>query len=128
MDEKAKALTLEQIATADDCELLEVEVPEWGGSIYFRVLPADVGLKLSDRAAALEGDDRPEAMFFMLARCLSDEEGRPFVTTDEQEAIAVRKLKTRSQKVLLRIQKLNVALQGWDDDTKGAAGKGADAA
>ncbi len=128
MGEKAKALTLEEIARTDDCELLEVNVPEWGGSIYFRVLPADVGLKLSNRAAELELPDRPEAMFFMLARCLSDEDGHPFVTTDEEEAAAIAKLKSRSQKVLLRIQRLNVALQGWNDDTKGDPGKGDDAA
>lgn len=127
MGDKAKALTLEEIASSDDCELLEVPVSEWGGSVYFRVLPADVGLKLSDRAAALTKAQQPEAMFFMLARCLCDEAGHPLVATDEDEVAAVAKLKTRSQKVLLRIQKLNVTLQGWEDDSSAAGKAGAGA-
>ena len=114
-----KALTLDEIATADDCELLEVPVTEWGGSVYFRVLPADVGLALSNRAAALPKEEQAEAMFFMLARCLADEAGRPLVATDAEEAAAVAKLKSRSNKVLLRIQQFNVELQGWNDLTAG---------
>lgn len=123
-ESKPKALTLEQIAATRDCEVLGVDVPEWGGTIYLRVLPADEGLELSNRAAALPKEEQAEAMYIMLARCLCDEEGTPLVRDQTQEARAIGQLKTRSQKVLLRIQKRNVTLQGWDDET-GSAGKGA---
>ena len=31
-------LTADQILKADDAKLLEVDVPEWGGSVYIRVM------------------------------------------------------------------------------------------
>ena len=32
------ALTKDQILAADDLDLLEIEVPEWGGSVFCRVM------------------------------------------------------------------------------------------
>jgi hypothetical protein len=119
MSDDAKKLSADDILGVNDLEVKEVAVPEWKGTVYLRVLPADEGLALSATMAGLPKESVSNALFLLLGATLVDENGRKLFTTDEQLA----KLKTRSQKVLLRLQEEAMVLQGWK--TSAAAGKDA---
>lgn len=117
MNEEKRQLTAADILSVEDLEVTEVAVPEWKGSVYLRVLPADVGLALNEKMVALPKEKASESMFLLLGACLVDRQGSPLFTTDEQFA----KLRTRSGKVLLRLQDAALELQGWRRDGAGAA-------
>jgi hypothetical protein len=82
------ALTAEQILAADDAGLLEVPVPEWGGSVYIRVMSVGerdtyermwIGKKES-------GVDNFRTEF--LARVLCDEKGKLLFGREKVDALA----------------------------------------
>ena len=84
------ALTAEQILAADDAGLLEVPVPEWGGSVYVRVM--SVGERdsyermwIGKRETGVE-NFRTE----YLARVLCDEKGKLLFTRQQTDALAAK--------------------------------------
>jgi hypothetical protein len=93
------ALTKQQIIDADDMGLLEIKVPEWGGSVFCRVMSCgerdayenDWVLNKS------KGVENFRAKF--LAKCLCDEAGDLLFPGDE----GVQLLSKKSSKVLGRI-------------------------
>jgi len=113
-----KQLSADDILGAEDLEIKAVEVPEWKGVVHLRVFPADEGLVLSAKMNALEKEHQHEALFLLLAACLVDSTGKLLFVTEDQ----VKRLRSRSQKVLLRLQHIALELQGWKPDA--ASGKG----
>lgn len=99
----------DDIFGADDSELTAVEVPEWKRTIYLRVLPAGEGLDLNEKMQALTKERSTDAMFLLLGACVVDAKGA-LIFTDEDK---IQRLRTRNQKVLLRIQQAALRLQGW---------------
>ena len=91
-------LTKEQILAADDMGLLEVQVPEWGGSVFIRVMT------VGERDAyendwvlnKTKGVDNFRAKF--LAKCLCDDKGQRLFSESE-----VVQLAGKSAKVMSRI-------------------------
>lgn len=92
-------LTRQQILAADDMGLLEIKVPEWGGSVYCRVMSC------GERDAyendwvlnKHKGVENFRAKF--LAKCLCDDKGELLFPGDE----GVQDLARKSSKVLSRI-------------------------
>jgi len=107
--EAPKPLSADDILGVDDLEIVEVQVPEWKGSVHLRVLPADVGLALNDKMQELPKEKQSDAMFILLAACLVSPDGKPLFSTPEQ----ADRLRGRSAKVLMRLQKKALELQGW---------------
>jgi hypothetical protein len=97
-----------EILEVDDIEVRRVEVPEWKSAVYLRVLPADEGLALNERMQALEKGKDSEAMFLLLSATLVTSEKKPLFTAEQ-----IAKVRGRSGKVLLRLQKEALELQGW---------------
>lgn len=81
-------LTKDQILNASDLEVSEVQVPEWGGSVYVRVLSIDDARDLQQTLTA-NGDDPIE--LFILVTC--DENGTLLFTRDEAQALRKRSFK-----------------------------------
>jgi len=76
-------LTREQIlASRKDRKPVRVEVPEWGGDVFVRVLSAAQSLEFT------EGKSDRDVLFVMLVNCLVDEEGQRVFTDDDVEALA----------------------------------------
>lgn len=82
------ALTADQILAADDAGLLEVAVPEWGGSVFIRVMSVGerdayermwIGKKES-------GVDNFRTEF--LSRVLCDEKGKLLFGREKVDALA----------------------------------------
>lgn len=81
-------LTADQILAADDAGLLKVEVPEWGGDVYIRVM--SVGERdsyermwIGKRESGVE-NFRTE----YLARVLCDDKGKLLFTKQQTESLA----------------------------------------
>ena len=87
------ALSKEQILAADDLGLLEVDVPEWGGSVFIRVM--SVGERDSYENDWMvnksKGVDNFSAKF--LQRVLCDEKGQLLFSPDEVAALAKKSAK-----------------------------------
>lgn len=108
-----KQLSATDILAAQDLEILAVDVPEWNGSVNLRVLPADEGLALNEELQDLQKAKNPaDAIFLLLGACMVDTAGKRLFSTKE----SVQSLKSRSIKVLLRLQKIALQLQGWEDE------------
>tara|TARA_S200002703_G_scaffold37022_2_gene32205 strand:- start:3062 stop:3406 length:345 start_codon:yes stop_codon:yes gene_type:complete len=92
------SLTKEQILAADDMGLLELEVPEWGGSVHIRVMT--VGERDSYENEWMvnksKGVDNFRSKF--LQRVLCDENGELLFTAQE-----VDKLAKKSARVITRV-------------------------
>ena len=90
-------LTADAIFSANDANLIPVEVREWGGTVYVRV--CSVGEMESyqrEFAEKREGMDQWRAK--LLVRCLCDKDGKPLFTAEQ-----VDKLGTKSVKVMSRL-------------------------
>jgi hypothetical protein len=107
-----RQLSAEDILGAHDLEIMEVYVPEWRGSINLRVLPADEGLVLNEKMQALPKAQQSESIFLLLEATMVHADGSRLFKTPEQALW----LRTKSQKVLLRLQKAALGLQGWLDE------------
>jgi len=94
------SLTKDQILAADDLGLLEVDVPEWGGSVFLRVMT--VGERDSYENDWMvnksKGVDNFRSKF--LQRVLCDEQGKLLFSSEE-----VEKLAKKSARVIARIWK-----------------------
>ncbi len=82
------ALTADQILAADDMGLKEVAVPEWGGSVYIRVMT--VGERDEYERMWIGQRDKGIENFRTqyLARVLCDEKGELLFTRDKTAALA----------------------------------------
>jgi len=81
-------LTKEQILAADDMGLLEVSVPEWGGSVYIRVMTVGERDSYENEwmVSKSKGVDNFRSKF--LQRVLCDAKGELLFTRDEVETLA----------------------------------------
>jgi hypothetical protein len=92
------ALTKDQILSADDLDLLEIEVPEWGGSVYCRVM--SVGERdayerewIGKRETGVENFRTK-----FLQRVLCSKDGQLLFTPDEVSALS-----KKSARVMARL-------------------------
>jgi hypothetical protein len=76
-------LTREQIlASRRDRKPVLLEVPEWGGDVYVRVMSA------ADQAELSEGVKPAELPIRVILHCLVDEAGERILTDEDAEALA----------------------------------------
>jgi len=76
-------LTREQIlASRKDRKPAPLEVPEWGGEVYVRVLSA------KDQAELSDGVKPAEMPIRVLLHCLVNESGQPILKEEDAEALA----------------------------------------
>jgi len=92
------SLTKEQILAADDMGLLELEVPEWGGSVHIRVMTAGERDSYENEwmVNKSKGVDDFRAKF--LQRVLCDDKGELLFTVEE-----IAKLSKKSARVVTKV-------------------------
>lgn len=78
------ALTREQILAADDLEIVELEVPEWGGTVRLRELDAYTAQKLFKE---LEGADEMQVQVLMCAACIVGDDDQALFTAEDVAAL-----------------------------------------
>ena len=96
------ALTAEQILAADDLGLVKVNVKEWGGEVFIRVMTVgELDAYQREWVGKREtGVENFRTKF--LARCLCDQAGQRLFSDEQIEALAAK-----SAKVVGRLFGLN---------------------
>lgn len=90
-------LTADQILAADDLALVPVNVKEWGGTVYIRVV--SVGeMERYQREFAEKKERMEDWRSKLLVRCLCDKDGKQLFTADQ-----IEKLSAKSVKVVARL-------------------------
>lgn len=109
-EEKAqpkKYLTAEEILAADDLQTVEVDVPEWGGTVRLRSLTGQDAVSFAEQIK----DNKKNSGIKVVARCAVKEDGTPLFTEEQVEALT-----TKNQKALIRVQREALKLLGLTDD------------
>ena len=87
------ALTADQILAADDLGLLKVNVKEWGGEVYIRVMTVGE-LDAYQREWVGKRDTGVENFRTkFLARCLCDQAGQRLFSDEQIESLAAKSAK-----------------------------------
>jgi hypothetical protein len=92
------ALTKDQILAADDMGLLEVQVPEWGGSVFVRVMTVGERDSYENEWMVNKATGVNNFRSKFLQRVLCNEKGELLFSRDE-----VEKLAAKSAKVIGRV-------------------------
>lgn len=82
------ALTAEQILAADDLGLLRVEVPEWGGDVFVRVMSVGERDEYERQWIGKKETGIENFRTQYLARVLCDEKGKLLFSRDQIAALA----------------------------------------
>lgn len=120
-------LSLDEIMASKDLDYVDVEVPEWSkpggpvGKVRLRVMTANQAADFSDLMK--DTKQQKHAMSRLVAMCAIKPEGEKpaaecaLLFTDQQ----VANLRNKSLKVLMRLQKEALKLNGLDDEKKAEA-------
>ena len=104
-----KGLRAEDILGVNDTQTEPVDVPEWGGTVYIRVVSSGEGADLIDKVTDLVKQKKAqEATYLLLSKCLVDESGTPLFSAED-----ARKLSERSHKVIRRLESAAMRLNGF---------------
>jgi hypothetical protein len=96
-------LTREQILAADDLTRERVDVPEWGGPVFVRLMSAAEHARLG---LAFDSIPKEKVREHVVALTLCDDAGNPLFTPDDVEALG-RKSKDAIERVFAAAQRLN---------------------
>ena len=100
-------LDADSILAANDIELASVEVPEWGGSVYIRVMSGaerDQWEQLNVKA--LQRGTAKNVRAGLAALCMCDHQGKRLFTDDQIEALGKKSAKALDR-VFAKIQEVN---------------------
>jgi len=106
-------LTAGQILGADDLPRKEVDVPEWGGTVYVRTMTGAEQVAWSDRATA-NGDTKvsqDDIIADLLVSVLVDQNGNQILSKGDAP-----KLKDKSAAVLIRLSQIAMKHNTITDD------------
>jgi len=102
------ALTKKAILAADDLPREEVDVPEWGGTVFVRMMTAAELDVYRDRVVnATGGGDAVTFRAGLVAKCLVGEDGERLFTDDE-----VADLGSKATSVMERLTAVALRLNG----------------
>ena len=107
--EERKALTAEDILATEDIETVDVNVPEWGGTVRLRSLS---GLEAERFVESFPPGERQTASAVnIVALCAIKEDGTPLFTKEQ-----VEDLKKKSLRAILRLQKETLRINGLSEE------------
>ena len=106
-------LGLDQIMAVDDCDVVDFEVPEWGGVIGLK--PLSIGdREKCEKASMSDGSTNNHAMAMMVSLSVVDEKGEQMFTDAK-----VNDLKKKKAEIIARIFKKCLEINTPDVDEEG---------
>lgn len=106
--EEAKTfLSAAEILGADDLKLVEIRVPEWGGSILVKPLTAAEALDFFEGSK----NDKNDSMVRLVAMSVVDQNGTALFSTND-----LPKLRKKGLKAITRLQDELLRLNGLKED------------
>jgi len=107
VNDQKKYLTAGEILSAQDIETVDVEVPEWGGTVRLKSLSGEE----ASRFGEMFEKDKTGASLKILALSAVNEEGERLFSDTE-----VAQLKRKSLRAILKLQKEALRINGLTDD------------
>jgi len=111
-------LTREQILSANDRKSAETSVPEWGGSVFLRVMSGTERESFEREWTSTEEKLLPQYKTKMLRRCLCDDKGETLFSNDDLAALG-----EKNALVLDRLFHDCMRLNGFEKDSVEEAAK-----
>jgi len=111
-------LSINDIINAEDCEMIEADVPEWGGIVFLKVLTGKERESLFAKVNAAKN----EGKYFspdLVAMCLCDQTGEGLCRTEG----TIKAIRGKSSIVIERLAQIAVELNGLGDDAVENAAK-----
>lgn len=115
-DTDKKFLSADDILSANDIDTLEVEVPEWGGTLCFLAMNGDEAIQFNQNFKNPSTKDDALIRLFVLSAVNNPIERKRIFT--EAKVTALRKKKFG---VFLRLQDKLLAFNGFGEAAKAAA-------
>jgi hypothetical protein len=106
-----KLLTADEILQAEDIITMEVDVPEWGGSVKLRSLSGADAMRFIEAVGKKAG-----SAVDIVALCAVDDAGNPLFTEEQWD-----KLKTKSLRAILRLQRAALEINGLTEESAAQA-------
>jgi hypothetical protein len=103
-------LTRDEILKADDLRRIDVEVPEWGGTIRLRVVTSKERHRFQTEIAKAKDGVPPDFMEKFLVACAVDDAGKPLFSDEDIAA-----LRGKSAVVLTKLFNKAAELNGMTD-------------
>ena len=101
-------LTKETILSANDVEIKEVEVPEWGGVVCVRGMTARERQRYEESLQGKKGQiNTRNALEKLVVLCIVDKDGNRLFTNDDIAALS-----KKSAKALMRVATVATELSG----------------
>ena len=110
-------LTREQILNADDMQHVDVEVPEWGGSVRVRTISGRERQRFQ-KMAQVDGETAEDFMEKLIVASACDEAGNPLFTVEDVKALS-EKSAIPLERVFGEVARLNGLTQESRDEIKG---------
>lgn len=107
MGEVKKYLTATEIIEAKDIEIVDVDVPEWGGIVRLRAMSGEEAVTFVE---SLKGQLATSSAR-IIASCAVDEDGKHLFTFEQVEQI-----KKKSLKAIMRLQKEALRINGLTEE------------
>jgi hypothetical protein len=116
-----KALTRDDILTADDIRIEPVEVPEWGGRVYVRTLTGLQREKYVESIRKVTGHGKKQLVEIniqksgakLAAQTICDDKGKLLFTEADIPGLA-----NKSSRALQRVIDASAELNGLDDEAE----------
>lgn len=117
---KNRILTAEQILGMDDLNVEEVEIPEWSvdgqpGILRLKTMSAREAMNFQ-KQMNVSPKAREDAMINLIVMSIVDERGERLFTAKD-----VERLRDKSMRVFVRLQKAAMSLNGFDDNAAATA-------
>lgn len=103
MSDGKKYLTAEDVLGASDITTVDVDVPEWGGTVRLRAMSGEEGVRFMD----MMQKDRSNSALKVVLLTAVKEDGSPLFTADQLD-----QLQKKSLKALMKLQSEAVKLNG----------------
>lgn len=103
-----RLLSADDILGSEDIEIVDIKVPEWGGTVRIRGLSGDA---LSRYFEANKGRETADVTAKLLSMSIIREDGSLMFNEDQ-----VERLKKKSNRALMRVQRAVLKLNGLDKD------------
>jgi hypothetical protein len=100
---RKRKLSAKEILDVVDVKTVEVDVPEWNGSVTIRSLSAEEAIDFHERSKT----DKSKAAIRLLVICIIGDDGKPLFSEADVDA-----LRKKSLKAINRIQDAALELNG----------------
>jgi hypothetical protein len=104
------ALTKEQILKANDLKTIEIDVPEWGGSVKVQTMTGSARQQFQEALNVPKGKLPKNMMEALLVATLIDDKGGPLFSADD-----VAELAKKSSLAIQRVWEVAADLNGLTD-------------